>query len=180
MQIRRIVTGHDRSGKSIIAATDSIEQSKAVHMPGFASALIWATRPNTIVPDNSAGWRAQVSSLHPEPGGTRFLVVSFPPNSVVMSPSFDPVAAGDEMMKLSPGIAERFERDHPGMHCTDSVDYGIVLTGEIWLEVDDGKEVCLKPHDIVIQNGTRHAWRNKGNAPATMAFVLVGADRQAG
>ena len=63
------------------------------------------------------------------------------------------------------------------MHKTDSVDYGILLDGEIWLELDDGKEVHLKRHDTVIQNGTRHAWRNRSDKPTTIALVLIGAGR---
>ena len=69
------------------------------------------------------------------------------------------------------------ETDNPGMHTTQTVDYGIVLEGEVWLEVDDGKQVHLKPHDIVVQNGTRHAWRNKGDKPVKIAFVLIGAKK---
>ncbi|WP_245439801.1 cupin domain-containing protein [Microvirga aerophila] len=61
------------------------------------------------------------------------------------------------------------------MHRTCSVDYNIVLDGSIWLELDDGNETMLNQGDVVIQQATRHAWRNKGDRPATMAFVLVGA-----
>jgi quercetin dioxygenase-like cupin family protein len=61
------------------------------------------------------------------------------------------------------------------MHTTPTVDYGIVLDGEIWLELDDDKTIHLKEHDIVVQNGTRHARRNKGGKPVTMAFILIGA-----
>jgi quercetin dioxygenase-like cupin family protein len=96
----------------------------------------------------------------------------------MMSGSFDPVAAGNEQLRLSPGIAERFEPDNIGMHTTDTIDYGIVLSGEIWLEVDDGEKTRLRQHDVVIQNGTRHAWRNKSSAPATAAFVLIGVERK--
>jgi quercetin dioxygenase-like cupin family protein len=67
------------------------------------------------------------------------------------------------------------EPDNPGMHFTDTVDYVIVLDGEVWLEVDGGKDVLLKKHDVVIQNGTRHAWRNKSDRNVTIAAVLVGA-----
>lgn len=178
MQFRRIATAHDAAGKSVFASTDSMRQDEAVHLPGFASSLVWATPPGATVPDRAADYRAGESSFHPEAGGSRFLVVTFPPDSVMMSGSFDPVAAMDEQLRLSPGIAERFEPDNPGMHMTDTIDYGIVLSGEIWLEVDDGEEVHLKQHDVIIQNGTRHAWRNKGSAPATMAFVLVGVERK--
>jgi mannose-6-phosphate isomerase-like protein (cupin superfamily) len=178
MRFRRIVTAHDAAGKSVFASTDSMQQNEAVHLPGFASALVWATPPAAVVPDRAAEWRSLQSSFHPEVGGTRFLVVTFPPDSVMMSGTFDPIAAGNEQLRLSPGIAERFEPDDPGMHTTDTIDYGIVLSGEIWLEVDDGQEVHLKQHDVIIQNGTRHAWRNKGNTPATAAFVLIGVERR--
>jgi hypothetical protein len=67
------------------------------------------------------------------------------------------------------------EPENPGMHTTPTIDYGFVLNVEIWLELDDGKTVHLKEHDVVVQNGARHAWRNKSDKPVTMAFVLIGA-----
>lgn len=103
--------------------------------------------------------------------------MQFPPDSVYANGDFDPSAAAAENLEVVPGIAEKFEPDAPGMHTTDSVDYGIVLEGEPVLELDDGQTKSLKPGDIVIQNGTRHAWRNPTDRPATMAFVLVGAER---
>jgi mannose-6-phosphate isomerase-like protein (cupin superfamily) len=106
------------------------------------------------------------------------LIVAFPPDSIAMSPEFDAEAAGRENMEHTPDIASLIEPDNPGMHTTDTVDYGIVLDGEVWLELDDGEEVVLKPHDVVIQNGTRHAWRNKSDKPVKVAFVMVGARRE--
>jgi len=81
------------------------------------------------------------------------------------------------LMDKAPGFIRVFEPDAPGMHTTDSVDYGVLLDGEVWLELDDGREVRLAPHDLVIQNGTRHAWRNKSTRQATLLFVLIGAQR---
>jgi quercetin dioxygenase-like cupin family protein len=63
------------------------------------------------------------------------------------------------------------------MHFTDTVDYGILVDGEISLELDNGKTAALKPGDVVVQNGTRHAWRNRGDKAAKMVFVLIGARR---
>jgi quercetin dioxygenase-like cupin family protein len=77
-----------------------------------------------------------------------------------------------------PGLAERFEIESPGMHTTDTIDYDIVLEGEITLELDDGESRALKTGDIVVQHGTRHAWRNQSQKPATLMFVLIGADRK--
>ncbi|WP_414635919.1 cupin domain-containing protein [Amycolatopsis sp.] len=63
-----------------------------------------------------------------------------------------------------------------GMHRTATVDYGIVLDGEIWLEVDGGEERLLTAGDTIVQLGGRHGWRNKSDRPATLAFVLTGAN----
>ena len=107
------------------------------------------------------------------------MVVAFPPDRVMMSPNFDVASAVAENFAHAPGLAERFEPEHPGMHTTDTVDYGIVLSGSVMLELDDGRTEVLSAGDVVIQNGTRHAWRNPGDAPATVAFVLIGATRPA-
>jgi len=74
-------------------------------------------------------------------------------------------------------MAEHLETDNPGMHTTDTVDYEFVISGEVVLELDDGAEVTLKPGDTVVQNGTRHAWRNRTNEPAVLVVVLIGAKR---
>ena len=87
----------------------------------------------------------------------------------------------DAGLTLERGSVIRIVDMMPGgvspMHRTNSIDYGMVLSGEVELELDDGASRKLAPHDVVIQNGTRHAWRNRSNAPATMLFVLVGAKR---
>jgi quercetin dioxygenase-like cupin family protein len=74
-------------------------------------------------------------------------------------------------------MAELMEPDHPGVHTTDTVDFDLVLSGEVWLELDDGAEVHLQPGDCVIQNGARHAWRNRSQRPCVIAVALVGAVR---
>ena len=74
-----------------------------------------------------------------------------------------------------PGAASHYDPDRPGMHTTQTVDVGVVLDGQLVLELDDG-EVLLGPGDVIVQNGTRHAWRNRGDRNCTMAFVMIGAD----
>jgi quercetin dioxygenase-like cupin family protein len=76
-----------------------------------------------------------------------------------------------------PGLAEAFERDGSQMHATPTLDYALVLDGELWLELDDGETVHLAAGDIVVQQATRHAWRNKGERAATIAFFMLGANR---
>jgi mannose-6-phosphate isomerase-like protein (cupin superfamily) len=106
------------------------------------------------------------------------MVVSFPPLSVAAS-AFGSPAAVQESLQHMTDLAATMESENPGMHVTDTVDYAIVLEGEISLELDDGEQVHLKPQDIVIQNGTHHGWRNKTDKPVKIAFVLIGADRKA-
>ena len=113
----------------------------------------------------------------PAPGATFFLMVQFPPRPPEGTKP-DPHAYENYLEEISqkfPGMEKHFERDTPGMHTTDSVDYGIVVRGEMILELDDGKTVHLRQGDCVVQNGTRHRWRNPLSEPALMAFVLIGA-----
>jgi hypothetical protein len=178
MNIRRVVTGHDANRKSVVISDGVPPRSRTfVHTPGFASAMVWSSGPGATVPHRGGDPTPGVKSHHPEPGGTRFLVVTFPPDAVMTEPGFNLPAAIQEHLEDSPGIADRFEPGCPGMHTTDTIDYGVVLDGEIWLELDDGNTVHLKQHDVFVQNGTRHAWRNKGSRPATLAVVLIGARR---
>ena len=110
----------------------------------------------------------------PTAGETRLFVITFAPDLVSASPGFDGAAAGQEAFAHMPELVRHFEPD--GTHRTDTVDYAFVLEGEIWLEVDEGDAVCLRPGDIVVQTGTRHAWRNKTDRTAKVAFVMIGAD----
>lgn len=177
MKIRRVVASNGANGKSVVQSDEfaprTVEYSS---VPGFATALLWST-PET--PEVGAAVVATDTSLAvtfvPSPGETRLMMVTFPPDSVMMRADFDPAAFGAEFEQNAPGLAERFERDNPGMHTTDSIDYDVVLDGEITLELDDDKEVVLRRHDVCVQHGTRHAWRNRTDKPATMLFVLVGA-----
>jgi hypothetical protein len=176
LALRRVVTGHDENGASCVALDSAPPRSDAFqHIPGMVSRLVWATDEAPALPFDGADPTPAVTSIVPPQGGTRFLVVTFPPDSVFASPGFDPEAAVAENLAISPGLAELFEPD--GMHATPTMDYGIVLDGEIWLELSDGRAELLRRHDVVVQNGTRHAWRNRSDRPATLAFVLIGAHR---
>lgn len=178
MPVRRIVTGHGPDGKSIFVSDAPAPRETAFkHVPGFVTTLIWETQAGARVPAAAGDPSVSAPSWVPLPGGTNLMFVTFPPDASMMSPDFDPAAAGGEYMQVLPGLAEKFEMDAPGMHTTDSVDYAVLLDGEIHLELDDGATRKLAPHDVVIQNGTRHAWRNSSSKPATMLFVLVGAQR---
>jgi mannose-6-phosphate isomerase-like protein (cupin superfamily) len=178
MHIRRVVTGRDADGKAVIVTDGPAPRSyDLAHVPGMSSVMLWASGPREPIRLDGSDPTPHVRSQIPKPGGTCFTIVRFPPDSVFRDPAFDPVAADAEQRVASPGIPDLFEPGNPGMHTTDSVDYGIVLEGEVWLELDDGRLTQLRQGDTVIQNGTRHAWRNLGDMPVTMAFVNVGARR---
>jgi len=176
MKVRRVVTCHGANGKSTFQSDGLPPRGKVfTHIPGMSQYLVGATEPTSTIP---AGLDPTPStkSFHPDLGATRFIVVTFPPDSVLAEAVGKGPAAMDEYREETPGIADRFEPD--GMHCTETIDYGVVLEGELWLELDDGQTMHLRPHDCVVQNGTRHTWRNKTDQPSTIAFVLVGVERR--
>lgn len=178
MQVRRVVTGIGPEGRSgIVSDGPAPRSAQYASVPGFASALLWSSPAAPRVGSGAVKDETPQVSFVPGPGETRLMFVTFPPDSVMMRPEFDGAAFGAEFMQKAPGLAETFEMDHPGMHTTNSVDYDVVLDGEIVLELDEGREVTLRRHDVVVQHGTRHAWRNRSDRPATMLFVLIGAER---
>lgn len=178
MNSRRIVTGTSKTGKSIVVSDGAAPRTvEFASVPGLSATLLWTTAANSQLDDEVVDPTPTAASWVPAPGGTNAMVIVFPPDATMGSPDFDPAAAGREYLQKLPGLAEQFEQDAPGMHRTDSIDYGVVLDGEICLELDDDKMVTLNKHDVVVQNGTRHAWRNRSEQPATVLFVLNGASR---
>ncbi|MGB9069696.1 MAG: cupin domain-containing protein [Candidatus Acidiferrales bacterium] len=170
---RRIVTGN-RNGKSVVESDEPLPAYEFNTVPGYEHALIWV---NPETPDLGKGQRFDryPDSVVPGPGGTSLHFVTFPPGSVFADPSFDSEAAQKEALARLPGLADHFEKEDPGMHKTNTLDYAVVYEGEIWMELDDRETLHLKRGDVVVQNGTRHAWRNKGAKPVTMLFFLNGA-----
>ena len=170
---RRIVTGNV-NGKSVVQNDEPLLAYEFKTVPDYEHALIWV---NPATPDLSKEQRfdGYPNSVVPGAGGTSLHFVTFPPGSVFADASFDAKAAQEEALDRLRGLADHFEKEDPGMHKTNTVDYAVVYDGEIWLELDDGETLHLKRGDVVVQNGTRHAWRNKGTKPVTMLFFLNGA-----
>lgn len=172
--MRRIVVA-DVDGGSRVVDTGLPPRTRAArHTPGFEQSVVWATSPAPDAGPAGQDPTPALTSLVPGPGATRLIVLTFPPDAVYADPSFDPAAAAAEMLDIAPGLADLFEPEHPGMHTTPTVDYDVVLEGELCLELSDG-EIRVGPGDIVIQHGTRHAWRNRTDRPARLLAVLVGA-----
>jgi len=170
---RRVVTGNVK-GKSVVQSDEPLPAYEFDSVPGYEHTLIWV---NPATPDLSKEQKFDryPDSVVPGPGGTSLHIVTLPPDSVFADPSFDAHAAQKEALVRLRGLADHFEKEDPGMHKTNTVDYSVVYDGEIWLELDDGETLHLRRGDVVVQNGTRHAWRNKGAKPVTMLFFLNGA-----
>jgi mannose-6-phosphate isomerase-like protein (cupin superfamily) len=176
MTFRRVVTAKNAAGKSVVVSDGASPRELALkHTPGFVSAPIWAVSNVPALPHDGKDPMAVNGTLLQPPGGSTFMIVTFPPDAVMMSADFRPDLAGPEHAAAAPGIAETFEMESPGMHTTPTLDYGVVLSGQVTLELDDGVTVNLKPGDTFVQHGPRHAWRNPNNEPATIAVVLIGA-----
>jgi mannose-6-phosphate isomerase-like protein (cupin superfamily) len=176
--VRRIVTGHRADGTAVVVADGPPPRGHDfVHIAGMSETVVWVTEAGAPIAFDGADPTLGAGDF-PDPGGTRFSIVRFPPDAVYAEAAFDGEAALAEHRRVSPRLAEVFEADAPGMHTTETVDYAIVLEGEIWLELDNDELVHLARGDVVVQNGTRHAWRNRTSEPATVAFVNVGAERR--
>jgi mannose-6-phosphate isomerase-like protein (cupin superfamily) len=177
---RRALTGRDASGKSVFKSFDVTPQVvRFESRPGLAFYELYATDGVPNLTGLEADPMLTRKGSFPQPGGTLFRLVMFPPKPPEGSKP-DPAAYGKYLAELDqkiPGMASHFERDTPGMHTSDSVDYGIVIRGEMTLELDDGQTVHLRQGDCVVQNGTRHRWRNPLFEPCLMAFILIGGNR---
>jgi cupin domain len=174
MKVRRVVTGHDRSGKAVFVSDSQVEPITAELMPGSEFHKLWGGDKTPQFPDNGA--EQPQPTYFPPIGGFRFGMFSLPPqSSAAPQAPRDMAAAANELEAKLPGLAGYMEPDAPGMHTTDTIDFEVVLEGEVWLELDGGKEVHLLPGDTVVQNGTRHAWHNKGTKPARLAVFICGA-----
>lgn len=175
MDVRRVVTGHTPDGKAIVASDELVGPITLDLLPGYEFHRLWGDDEAPTFPDDGSP-RPSVQYFPPV-GGFRFGLFTVPPETVVAPGDVDVPAALAAMEDALPGMAGHMEPENPGMHTTDTIDYEYVVSGEIELELDDGVTVHLTAGDTVIQNGTRHAWRNRSDAPCTMVVVLVGAHR---
>jgi hypothetical protein len=172
-KVRRIVTGHDGEGRSIVQ--EDGPPARAVTLGGESGTTfheIWSTSSTPAAIDRASGEPAEPGiSLLPPAGGTRIRILDIPPDdgTVAALPReairalFEAIGAGHTLPHDPP---------HPLMHRTETIDYGIVLEGEIALILDDS-ETIVHAGEIVVQRGTSHAWVNRSSGNARIAFVLI-------
>jgi quercetin dioxygenase-like cupin family protein len=178
---KRALTGRDDAGKSVFKSFDVTPKVVEIDSnPGLTFYELYMTdtvpQLTGLEPDPMlAGTKA-----FPGPGGTIFRLISYPPKrpeGYKPPPGVTFESALQEMSDKVPGMGDHFERGAPGMHTSDTIDYGIVVRGEMTLELDDGAKVHLRQGDCIVQNGTRHRWRNPLPEPCLMAFISIGGKR---
>ena len=172
--IHRVVTGHNAQGRAVVASEGPLPTVVEIAaIPGTMFHEVWSTLQSPAVVDNGPDPTLGPLVLPPPQCGTRIRFVDIPPDI----PEF--LARGAERMhdafsQIGDAAASTVQSDspHPLMHRTESVDYGVVIEGELTLVLDEG-EVQLRPGSVVVQRGTNHAWANRSGAPCRMLFVLV-------
>ncbi|HJY75242.1 MAG TPA: cupin domain-containing protein [Burkholderiales bacterium] len=161
---RRIVTGH-KDGKGTVLYDGPAPNRKLRKASGLVSTLVWATDESPADISRTADRAERDIGVAPPPLGSVFRVVEFPPGRKEMS--------RDAVLREM-GLSGQKESKHAGMHRTRSVDYAVVMEGEIDMILDDG-EVHLAAGDVLVQQGTDHAWVNRGARSCRIAFVLIDA-----
>jgi hypothetical protein len=170
---RRLVTA-TRGGKASLVSDERLPAYAFQSVQGFEHTFLWKTEGGAAA-DLDRSDTPFPTSILPGPGGTTLQIVTYPPGAVRNQHAADPDAAAREYAARLPGLAECFEPEAPGMHATPTVDYAIIADGALTLELDDGVIAEVSAGDIVIQQATRHAWRNRSDRPATVIFVMIDA-----
>ena len=151
--MRRVVTGHTPDGKSTIAS-DTDVNTITVRKPSgeelFRACTPWETNEMPVFPNDGSPPQLKPRPQFPPVGGFRFGTLTFPPHT----------------------------HEIGGMHRTGTIDLFYIISGEVWLELDDGKEVQLKAGDTLIQNGTHHTWHNKSSEPCVSVGCMIGVHRK--
>jgi hypothetical protein len=171
-RVRRVVTGHNAQGRSVFLDDGLAPNVKEMEsMPGVALTDLWETTASPASNEGNADAAARPVRLEPPKAGTILRIVEFPPDSRWRGRA----DAGRAFDSIGAGHAPDRPSDDPMRHKTSTVDYIIVLKGEIYALMDEG-ETLLKAGDILIQRGTNHSWSVRGSEPCIVAAVLVGAD----
>jgi hypothetical protein len=168
---RRFVTGHDASGKSVFILNETTPVTHAVGSGGTRVTEVWETRLTPVDNSGDADAADRPFRLPPPANGSIFRIVEYPPdaerNAVLRANApHDPTGAG---------YTRNYENArHPGFHKTATIDYAVVLNGEIYALMDEGEEL-MRAGDVLVQRGTNHAWSNRTNETVRIAFVLIDA-----
>jgi mannose-6-phosphate isomerase-like protein (cupin superfamily) len=174
--VRRVVTGHDATGKAVVISDGLTPTLKTNPLrPGHRSTEIWRTHAApapiaAVEPDPTVD---APQTIHPTPRGTVVRIAEWAPEPEAIR-SLTPEQARAIFRAMGNEQASTYGRGgrHPIMHRTQTVDYAVILEGELTLILDE-EDVTLKAGDVVIQRGTNHGWRNVSDRPCRILFVLL-------
>jgi mannose-6-phosphate isomerase-like protein (cupin superfamily) len=172
--IRRVVTGHNDGGQAIVVSDGALPNVMEIAaIPGTVFHEVWSTSAMPAPLDNGADPTVGPLTLPPPKQGTRMRFVDIPPDTAEFL-AHGAKRMHDAFSQIGDAEASTVRKDspHPLMHRTESIDYGVVIEGEMTLILDDA-EVVLAPGSVVIQRGTNHAWANRSGRVCRMLFVLV-------
>ena len=172
---RRVVTGHDATGKAIVLRDGPAPNVKFRESAGLFSTLLWVTRETPASNLGDADASDTIIGTPPPPNGSILRVVDFPPVALQPKATDNAAVLAEMGIKSASKTADR----SPYMHRTKSIDYAIVLEGEIVMLLDDS-EVTVSAGDILVQRGTNHAWVNRSDEWCRICFVLIDAEPLAG
>lgn len=169
---RRVVTGHDANGRSIVLFDDAGAPVRVLDKAGgLRLTELWETHGSPASNAGSSDDARRVPKIEPESGGTVFRLIEYPPDSQRLK-TIDTQA---HFSSMGVDVSGDPPKRHPGMHRTNTIDYAIILRGEIYAVLDEA-EVLLRTGDCLVQRGTHHAWSNRTEEPCLIAFVLASAD----
>ena len=169
--VRRVVTTVDKNDKAVVLLDGANPHKKVRPHAQTVSRLLWVTGESPADLSGTADRAAVDIGIMPPAGGSVFRIVDFPPETAQMR-NLD---AATMHRSLGGGAPRRgLPPRHPAMHRTRTVDYAVVMAGEIDMLLDDS-EIHLKAGDVLVQQGTNHAWVNRGSEPCRIAFVLIDA-----
>jgi mannose-6-phosphate isomerase-like protein (cupin superfamily) len=173
-QIRRVVTGHNQAGRSVFIIDGATPH---IFSRTKGSAMVHELWETTRTPADNHGNDDVIARGHrlpPPKNGSVLRVIEYPPDSERLGAIAREHALPDDGSGRAAATDHNSPR-HPGFHKTATIDYAIVLSGEIYAMMDEG-EVLLRAGDVLVQRGTNHAWSNRTAEPTLVAFVLIDAD----
>ena len=176
-KIRRLVTGHDKDGKAVIMLDG--DAPNQIQRPGspLVSTLLWVT-DETPTPLSDTDNADRQIGINPPNGGSILRILEIPPEQKRTTEELEQAVAEAKRREVEnpmPGVQRNPSVRATGMHRTESIDYALILEGEIHLLLDED-EADLVAGDVVVMQGTYHSWHNRSDKPCMMAFILIGAD----
>jgi len=172
--VRRVVTGHDETGKAVVLFDGANPHKKVRPASGTVSRLLWVT-DRTPADMSGAADRADVNiGIPPPAGGSVFRIVEFPPTTDAEIAKLGTDFMQSQIAHEEHGSGKFRPPTHPFMHRTRTIDYAIVMSGEIDMLLDED-EIHLQAGDVLIQQGTNHAWINRSGKSCRIAFILIDA-----